>query len=247
MTPDRVAKTKETASTLVRATSRPITRNRAEFFSRLAGIVVGEDPAQGSFKEELFLHPELNFAITFPKAWETVNTRDAVRAMNSSKDAAVSLHIADNDSKLATVLEQLQAEQKGLRFEHSKINGLPAAHTLITEKGQLSDVTLIEYDGNVYAILGQATGDSAAQYLKSFTAAAGSFRAIRSQERSSLEESRLRVQTARSGETPEDVIKRTGSTWSPEALAVANGTEVATPFSEGEPVKVAIPQAYTPR
>ncbi len=247
MTPDRVAKTKETASTLVRATSRPITRNHADFFSRLAGIVVGEDPAQGSFKEQLFLPPELNFAIMFPRAWETANTRDAVGAVNSSNDAVVSLRFAENDTKLATVIEELQSEQKGLRFERFEIAGLPAANTLVTAKSHISDITLIEYGGNVYAIVGQATGDAAGQHLRSFTATAGSFRALRSQERSSLKESRLRVRTARRSETPERVAKRTGSTWSPEALAVANGIEVDTPFSEGEPVKVAIPQGYTPR
>ncbi len=247
MTPERVARTKETARTLVRATGRPIARDRADSFSRLAGIVVGEDPAQGSFKGQLFLHPELDLAISFPKGWKTVNTRDAVRAINSSKDAVVSLRIAESNTKLATLIKQLQDEQKSLRFEHFEIAGLPAANTLVTAAGQVSDITLIEYDGNVYAIMGQSTGDNAARYLKSFSATAGSFRPLRSHERSSLEEARLRVRTTRSGETPAGVAKRTGSTWSPEALAVANGIEVGAVLEEGRPLKVAIPQAYTPR
>ncbi len=247
MTPDRVARTKETARTLVRATSRPIARDRADLFSRFAGLVVGEDPAVGIFKEQLFLHPELDLAITFPRDWTTVNTRDAVVAVNSSKEAVVSLRIAENDTELATVIKLLQAEQKGLRFQRFEIAGFPAANTFVTGKGQVSDITLIEYGGNVYAVTGQTAAAMAARYLKSFTATARSFRALRSRERSSLEESRLRVRTARSGEKSAGVAKRTGSTWSPEALAVANGIEVDTSFREGQPVKVAIPQAYTPR
>jgi len=247
MTPERVAKTKETASKLTPAVGRPIARDRADFFSHIAGIVVGEDPAHGVFKEQLFLHPEFDLAITFPMDWETLNTADAVAAVHSSEEAVVSLRIAENDTELASVIKLLQAEQNGLRFQRFEISGLPAANTLVTAKGQVSDITLIEYRGNVYAIVGYATGDNAARYLKSFSATAGSFRALRSQERSSLEESRLRVQTARSGETPADVAKRTGSTWSSEELAVANGIEAGMSFQKGQPVKVAIAQPYTPR
>jgi predicted Zn-dependent protease len=57
MTPERVAKTKDNARTLVRAKGRPIARDRADLYSRLEGIVVGEDPVQGVFVEEVFLHP----------------------------------------------------------------------------------------------------------------------------------------------------------------------------------------------
>ena len=212
-----------------------------------AVVVVGEDPAVGIFKKQLFLHPELDLAITFPRDWTTVNTRDAVVAVNSSKEAVVSLRIAENDTELATVIKLLQAEQKGLRFQRFEIAGCPAANTFVTGKGQVSDITLIEYGGNVYAVTGQTAAAMAARYLKSFTATARSFRALRSRERNSLEESRLRVRNARSGEKSAGVAKRTGSTWSPEALAVANGIEVDTPFRKGRPLKVAIPQAYTPR
>ena len=109
------------------------------------------------------------------------------------------------------------------------------------------DCPLINQPHGIEARALQAPASAAAQYLKSFTATAQSFRALRSGERNSLEESRLRVRTARSGEKSAGVAKRTGSTWSPEALAVANGIEVDTPFRKGLPLKVAIPQAYTPR
>ncbi len=109
------------------------------------------------------------------------------------------------------------------------------------------DITLIEYRGDVYVVTGQAAGDDAAEYVKPFDVTARSFRALRSSERQSIEESRLRVRTARSGEKSADIVKRTGSTASPEALAVSNGIDVDTVLQEGQLLKVAIPQAYTPR
>lgn len=108
-------------------------------------------------------------------------------------------------------------------------------------------MTLIEYRKNVYGVAGQASGEGAGQFLKSIDATARSFRALRASERSSLEESRLRARSAQSGETAAGVAVRTGSTWSAEALAVANGIEMGTALQEGRSLKVAIPQAYTPR
>ena len=247
MTPERVSKTEVNARTLVRAAGHPIARDHADFLSRLEGIVVGEDPAQGIFEEQVFLHPELDLAITFPKDWKTLNTASAVGAVSPSEHAVVSLRVAESDAKLTTVIKQLQAEQKGLAFERFEIRGLPSANTLLTEKNQIMDITLIEYNGDVYAVTGQAGGDGAAQYIKSFDVTARSFRALRSSERKSLKESRLRVRTARSGEKPDGIVERTGSTSSPEALAVSNGIEVDTVLREGQLLKVAIPQVYTPR
>ena len=231
-------KTKENASKLVRTAGRPIARDRADLFSRLEGIVVGKDPAYGIFEEQLFLQPELDLAITFPKDWKTLNTSDAVGAVSPSKHAVVSLRIAENDAQLSTVVKQLQAEQRGLAFERFEIRGLPAANTFLAGRDQVTDITLIEYGGNVYAVTGQATGDAASQYVKSFDVTARSFRALRSSERGSLKESRLRVRAARSGEKPAGVAKRTGSTSSPEALAVANGIEVDTLLREGQLLEV---------
>lgn len=129
-----MAKTKENARALVRAESRPIARDRTEVFSRLTGIVVGEDPAQGIFQGKLFLHPELEFAISFPADWKTMNTASTVGAFSPSKDAVVSLRIAERDAELTTVMKQLKAEQPGLTFERMTIHGLPAANTLLKER-----------------------------------------------------------------------------------------------------------------
>jgi predicted Zn-dependent protease len=247
MTPERVARTKKTASSLVRAAGSPIARDRADLLSRIEGVVVGNDPAQGIFQGQLFLHPELDIEINFPEAWETVNTRDAVGAVNSSEDAVVSFRIADSDTTLERVIKGLDEEQSGLVFERFKVAGLPAANTVISGRDQVSNVTLIEYRRNVYVVMGQTKTANAARYAKSFDATARSFRALRISKRNSIEESRLRTRTAQTGENPAGISKRTGSTWSPAEFAVANGIEVDTALEGGQPLKAAIPQAYTPR
>lgn len=109
------------------------------------------------------------------------------------------------------------------------------------------DITLIEYGGSVYAVTGEAVGNGASQYVKSFDATARSFRALRGSERGTIQESRLQTRKAHPGENAASILKRTGSTWSPEAFAVANGIETDTKLKDGQLVKVAIPQPYTPR
>ena len=40
--------------------------NREDYLRTIDGIVYGEDPRQGFFKGQLFLHPELKFQVQFP-------------------------------------------------------------------------------------------------------------------------------------------------------------------------------------
>ena len=66
--------------------------------------MVGEDPAQGVFEEQKFMHPELELALDFPVGWKTENTAAVVGAISPGQDALVALRIAAKDSTLdATV------------------------------------------------------------------------------------------------------------------------------------------------
>lgn len=247
MTPNRVDNTTARARTLTRAPGKPVASTRVAFLGRLEGIVVGDDPAQGLFDENKFLHPELDLAIEFPVGWETVNTAAAVGAVNPEKDALVALRVAANDTTLDDLVKQIEQEQSGVSFERFEVRGLPAARTRMTGRGQTVVVTLIGYRGDVYGIVGESTEKSAANYAKVFDATVTSFRALRRGERNAIRESRLRVREARAGETSAALAQRTASTWSAEQLAVANGVEFGAAFGSGQPIKVALPQAYTPR
>lgn len=247
LTPDRVARTEERARQLTRAPAQPIAGGREAFLARLDGIVVGEDPAQGVFEDRRFLHPELDLAIEFPAGWKTQNTSDAVGAISPSKDAVLALHVAASGSGLDQVLAKLAEQQSDASFERIQVNGLPAARTHISGSGKASEVTLIEYQRNVYGVVGQSAESVFPQFARAFRATATSFRALRASERKSIRESRLRARSARARETPAEIARRSGSSWSAERVAVANGIELADRFDARWPVKLALPQPYTPR
>ena len=247
MTPGRVEKTAKRAKELEPAAGRPVARSHSDFLGRIEGIVVGEDPAQGVFEGHRFMHPELDLALDFPVGWKTANTAGAVGAVSPGQDALVAMRIAAKDSTLDATVAQMQKEQSDLRFERFEIRGLPAARTELNSRGHSAHITLIGYRDDVLAILGQSTEKVAKQYAAVFDATAQSFRALRKSERAAIREARLRVRTARSGETPAGIAERTGSVWKAEQIAVANAVEADEAFRQGHEVKVSIEQAYTPR
>lgn len=247
LAPDRVARTEERARQLARAPAKPIAGGRAPFLARLEGIVVGEDPDQGVFEDGRFLHPELDLVVDFPAGWRTQNTNESVGAISPAQDAVVALHVAAQNSTLDQVLKEVAEKQSDASFERFRVGGLPAARTSLSSRGTVTEISLIEYRKSVYAVVGQCGEAVAKNYTRVFRATAGSFRPLPASERRSIRESRLRVRSAQARETPAGIAKRTGSTWDAAHVAVANEVEVGARFDAGWAVKVALPQAYTPR
>jgi predicted Zn-dependent protease len=64
---------------------------RDAYLTMLSGMVFGEDPRQGFFQGNAFLHPDLRFRVDFPEGWKTRNTPAAVVAVSPEEDAAVQL------------------------------------------------------------------------------------------------------------------------------------------------------------
>jgi predicted Zn-dependent protease len=244
LTPDRVARTEERAKTLAQAASSPIASGRDAVFAKLEGILVGEDPAQGVFVKSRFLHPEFDLAMTFPAEWETRNTNEAAGAVSPKKDGLVALRMASENETLKEVLDESAKDQPSQKFERFEVNGLPAARTRFEGNDAVAEVTLIEYDKYVYAIVGEAADSVAKKYIPLFRATVSSFHPLKDSERRAISESRLRVRKAKAGETPEQIAKRTDSTWDAAHVAVANGVEVGDRFDAGRSVKLALPQLY---
>jgi predicted Zn-dependent protease len=62
-----------------------------------------------------------------------------------------------------------------------------------------------------------------------------------------IRETRLRVVTARDGERPAEIVRRTGSVWSAAEFAVVNGLAVDARLTAGQLLKVAILEPYRDR
>jgi len=68
--------------------------DRDEYLSRLDGLVFGDDPRHGLFRDDLFLHPSLEFQFSFPDGWDLKNLRQAVIGQSPGEDAMITLSMA---------------------------------------------------------------------------------------------------------------------------------------------------------
>src|SRR5881275_776703 len=68
--------------------------NRDIYLRRLDGLVFGNNPREGYFKENQFFHPDLRFRVTFPEGWTTNNGKQAVMAVSPQQDAMVEVSVA---------------------------------------------------------------------------------------------------------------------------------------------------------
>ena len=240
----RAQKTAERARTLTPAPASPVAPDRDAFLGKLDGLLVGPDPAHGVFKETRFLHPDLGLTFEVPEGWTPVNTPQAAGAVSPGQKAVVALRFVAKDTSVEALVTKATAEDRSLRFERRDVGGLPAARTRQTGRGQVADITLIGWNGDVLAIVAQCRERELARFEAAFQKSAASFRALRDSERASIEAVRLRLRSARPGETAEALAKRTGSTWSAAELAVANAVDAHTALEAGRRLKVALLEPY---
>src|SRR6185436_20269318 len=59
------------------------------------GVTYGPDPSQGFFRNGVFYHPELGFAVETPRGWKGINQRQAVVWQPREKDAIFALTLAN--------------------------------------------------------------------------------------------------------------------------------------------------------
>jgi predicted Zn-dependent protease len=231
-----------------------IARDREEYLRRLDGMVVGTSAAEGVFRGGRFIHPDLGFTIRFPDGWETRNTRQAVGAIARDRSAQVVLehHGTGHDLEKALAEFAEEAKEDGLRIERTEaiqVGGSEAlrAHARVSTRfgGLAVLLTFIESDGHVYRITGVSRGDHDT-HRAVFMNVARSFRPVPSEVRGSVQETRLRLAEARTGESLARLSARTGNQWPLQKTAVMNDVFATDALEPGQLVKVAIAQPYQP-
>lgn len=245
-TTERVQTTAERARSLAVAPGRDIARTKADFYARFEGLLVGPNPEEGVFRDQLFLHPGLDFALAFPSGWLTQNGKQAVAAQAPGEDAIVVLEGQGPPTDPRDAARQwADANQIPLtQGAQLRIGGYDAYRGLAQVQGQSGDVVLyatwIAHPKGTFRILGVTSPERFRAYESSFGAVSGSFRALNAREASSITARRLHVVSARRGETLAALSERTGNRWSVEETAVANALSSEVRFAGGEPVKIVL-------
>ncbi len=100
---------------------------REEFLARLDGLMWGENPREGYFKDGRFYHPDMAFSFRVPENWRKLNQKDAVRALSPEGDLMAQLTLAQGGD--AETAARNFYSQRGIergRTDFSPVNGVKA-------------------------------------------------------------------------------------------------------------------------
>ena len=250
MTPDRTKRLSKTAAEMEWTAKPGIAGSPDNYLRTLDGLIVGENPTNGIFKDKKFIHPVLDFSVTFPDDWKTFNTPTSVIAVQPDTEALLVLKVAGKN---------FPAKEKAISFKHQlkreygvtplserevKVAKLPGYLLTYVENTKKEEMYMhflwFEYGDRLY----QLTGMGPERYRPILKKAALSFRPLQKDELDSIKETRLRIVSATANETLEGLNKRSGNTWSLEYTAVINSINQDQVLKKEQLVKIAVDGKY---
>ncbi len=221
---------------------------RRRYLDRIDGLAIGDRPETGVFLGNLFLHPGLDFQMSFPEGWMLQNSARAVGAMAPRREAAVFL---SGDLPAGELVAVANDFAKKVSQEHG-------AHVTDMENVRLGTLAAVRYSfqgGNgPYAIAAQVTFFPFAQgtwrmvamaplvakdrYFSTILVSTRSFGPLTPENRARIETRRLRVVLARPGEEITSLDQRTQCVLDPAATASLNGLFGNEVFAGDELLKI---------
>jgi predicted Zn-dependent protease len=156
------------------------TVERDAYLTRLDGLVFGDDPRNGFFRDGWFHHPELTFRFALPRGWQGLNGDRSVQLMGPDQDVIMVLQLADASDPRAAA-EQFAA-QDGVRVQGTRsasIHGLDAFwvdFSVETGEGTLAGrAAFPRVEGRVYAFYGFSAASRWSGHQSAVTDVLGSF------------------------------------------------------------------------
>jgi len=249
-TPKRLTYINKQSEKVEVSNDQPISKSNEAFLQQLDGLIYGENPRQGVFQKNKFLHPEMNFTIDFPENWTYINTRTAVGAIDTTNSAVIYL---SGESKYGSAREAADSiayaygKAKGSPVDQHKevnINGLNGQLISIIDRSGSDPLPIfliwIEMDDillrMVYAGLGK--------FSDALDKSAFSMKRITDDEKSTIKFKSVKIVEARENESIEQLNKRTANQWSTELTGIINGIKKEDNLKKGQLLKIAVVKSY---
>ncbi len=224
--PAERVKTIEQRAAAQPAGSRGSIVREAEYLREVDGLVYGEDPRQGFFRDGQFLHPDLKFQFTFPRGWTGQNMKQAVLGTSSRQDAALQLTLAKGTPDAAA---RAFGENQNIRVAQASrddVNGLQAVIARFeaqTDSGVLGGIAgWISHGGRTYQLLTYTSAAALSAQDGTFRQVIESFGPLRDQAALNVQPKRLDIVTVQERQTLTEFNKRMPSAVAIEELAVIN-------------------------
>jgi predicted Zn-dependent protease len=223
--------------------SRGTIVREAEYLHQIDGMVYGEDPRQGFFRDGEFVHPDLRFRFAFPRGWKGQNLKQAVVGVSPQQDAALQLTIVNGRSPEAAARQF--SSQSGVVLTDATsqaINGLPAVTGYFeasTDSGSVAGIIAwLSYEGRTYQLLTYASEASVSRQDSVFRQIVRSFGPLRDESALNARPNRINIITVPDRLTLAELNRRMPSAVPVEELAVINDVASAsTALAPGRLVK----------
>lgn len=225
----------------------------SEYLRQIDGIVYGEDPRQGFFRDGEFVHPDLRFRFVVPRGWRSENLKQAVISMSPQQNAALQLTIVPAQSP-DTAARQF-ASQSGIALSDASsqnINGLRAVSGYFqaaTESGNVAGIAAwIAYEGRTYQLITYAPASAVSSQESVFEQIIRSFGPLRDSAALNVQANRVNIVTIPDRMTLSEFNRRNPSVVDLNELAVINDvTGPSTPLAPGTMVKQVVGTARPAR
>jgi predicted Zn-dependent protease len=216
---------------------------RTEFLRKIDGIVFGDDPRNGYFRQSAFIHPTLKFRFDFPAGWRTQNSAEQVIGASTAGDAQIALSLAGQVSPQQALQKffQQQGVQAGQTYTNA-INGNPAAvgqfAAQLQDGNQLAGyVAYIQQDGTTYQLLCITPRARIQNYDGVFRSTIGSFQRVTDPALMSVRPARLRIVQLQNTMTLTQFNQQNPSVIPIEQLALINAVAPNESMAAGTLVK----------
>jgi predicted Zn-dependent protease len=221
---------------------------RDSYLRRLDGLVYGENPREGFFRGNQFLHPDLEFRYNFPEGWRTANQKNAVIAMSPNQDAMIQITLAEGRDPEAAA--RAFFGQQGLAagpLSNTRMDGLPATSgefSAATEQGGRirGRASFVAHKNAVYQLLAYAAEPSWSSYDATLRNSLASFGRLTDAAALAAQPLRLKTITLDRAMTIAEFAQRYLAPVPVEKIALINHADPDTRFEKGEVLKTVVGQ-----
>ncbi|RLD62346.1 MAG: peptidase [Bacteroidetes bacterium] len=226
-----------------------IAPTKKDVYKKLEGMCFGQNPQQGIFEDSLFIHPDMDFAITFPSKWQTINIPVAVGAQQEEGEAQIVFEL-DNSGKDPDTLGLAFVElikENGLSPKENKpmkINGNPAYFVSLQDDSGEKPVEVQLYWLKMGDIVFHVIGVGYLEHIEFISKTVHSVRNLTKEEKAGITSLKIQYAKTNEGESLEDFSKRTNNEWDDETTIIMNNLDTDAKLTSGQVLKIAVEEAY---
>jgi predicted Zn-dependent protease len=209
------------------------------------GRIRGKASRAAFTRGNTFYHPALAFQIQFPDDFAVSNTKQAVGAISSRRDAIVVLTLSGRSSAESAAREFFA--QQGVEEGRTSRSNIRGADAVVREFAATTGETtvrglaaFVEHDRHVFQLLAYAPSALWSSYDNALEDSLQSFRRLTDRKLLGVDPMRVRIVTVPRSMTLAELAGREGTPIAPRELALLNGIDEEAPLRSGQLVKLVV-------